>query len=153
MTTPTSPAPAQGGSWTQTGPLTFNHVLTTDSVYEKISEVPALTIPYAGVWEIAYNAHTNFALIASGGLLLIHTALYNNAGIMPGSEAVTGIQSAAGFGFQATAGQTFLYAFAAPDKVMLYGYRNGATATAGAAISSGDDGRTGIMAHWVSPGF
>ncbi|MGW5119797.1 hypothetical protein ACWEQ8_30815 [Streptomyces noursei] len=84
MTTPTSPAPSQGGSWTQTGPLTFNHVLTTDSV---------------------------------------------------------------------TAGQTFLYAFAAPDKVMLYAYRNGATATAGAAISSGDDGRTGIMAHWVSPGF
>ncbi|MEU9122259.1 hypothetical protein AB0C96_20745 [Streptomyces sp. NPDC048506] len=151
MTTPTSPAPSRGGSWTQTGPLTFNHILTADSVYEKISEVPALTIPYAGVWEIAYNAHTNFAITASGGLLLIHTALYNNAGIMPGSEAVTGIQTAAGFGFQATAGQTFLYTFAAPDTVMLYAYRNGATATA--AISSGDDGRTGIMAHWVSPGF
>ncbi|MFB7499449.1 hypothetical protein ACFC09_33025 [Streptomyces sp. NPDC056161] len=70
-----------------------------------VSDVPTLTIPYTGVWEIAYNAHVNFALPASGGVLLIHTDLRSDNGVMEGSEAITGIQSASGFGFQATAGR------------------------------------------------
>ncbi|WP_336048107.1 hypothetical protein [Streptomyces sp. CA2R101] len=152
MTSKTA-APQQGGSWVQTGPLTFTHALTgLDFDYEHISEVPTLTIPYAGVWEIAYNAHRNLALPSNGAVLLIRAALYNNGVIIEGSESVSGIQSATGFGFQSTAGQTLLHTFAAQDQVALYAHRQGPAAAVG-GISSGGDGRTGIMAHFVSPGF
>ncbi|MET7450328.1 hypothetical protein ABZT03_00245 [Streptomyces sp. NPDC005574] len=153
MTTSNTAVPQQGGSWVQTGPLAFSHSLAgADGAYEQISEVPTLTIPYAGVWEIAYHAHGNFALPSNGGVLLIRTALYKNGVLIEGSEAVSGIQSAAGFGFQSTAGQTFLHTFAAQDQVALYAHRQG-PAAAVAGVSSGGDGRTGIVAHWVSPGF
>jgi len=153
MTTPNTAAPQQGGSWVQTGPLSFTHPLTgADFVYEQISEVPTLTIPYAGVWEIAYNAHRNLALPSNGAVLLIRTALYKNGVIIEGSEAVSGIQSASGFGFQTTTGQTLLHTFAAQDQVDLYAHRQGPVAAVG-GISSGSDGRTGVMAHFVSPGF
>ncbi|WP_145883406.1 MULTISPECIES: hypothetical protein [unclassified Streptomyces] len=153
MTTSNTAVPQQGGSWVQTGPLSFGHTLSgADGVFEQISEVPTLTIPYAGVWEIAYNAHGSLSLPANGAVVLIRTALYNNGVIIAGSEAVSGIQSATGFGFQNTFGQTLLHTFAAQDQVALYAHRQG-PAPAAASISSGSDGRTGVMAHWVSPGF
>ncbi|MEV5480490.1 MULTISPECIES: hypothetical protein [Streptomyces] len=153
MTTSNAAAPQQGGSWVQTGPLAFSHSLTgADGAWEQISEAPTLTIPYAGVWEIAYHAHGSFSLPSNGAVVLIRTALYKNGVIIDGSEAVSGIQSAAGFGFQNTFGQTLLHTFAAQDQVALYAHRQG-PAAAVAAVSSGGDGRTGVMAHWVSPGF
>ncbi|WP_039938198.1 hypothetical protein [Streptomyces himastatinicus] len=153
MTTSNAAAPQQSGSWVQTGPLSFSHSLSgADGAWEQISEVPTLTIPYAGVWEIAYHAHGNFSLPSNGAVLLIRTALYNNSVIIPGSEAVSGIRSSEYFGFQSTAGQTLLHTFAAQDEVALYAHREG-PAAAVAGISSGGDGRTGVMAHWVSPGF
>lgn len=84
--------------------------------------------------------------------MLIRTALYKNGVIIDGSEAVSGIQSSAGFGMQNTVGQTLLHTFAAQDQLALYGHRQG-PAAAVAAVVSGGDGRTGVMAHWVSPGF
>ncbi|MFE7561499.1 hypothetical protein [Kitasatospora sp. NPDC057500] len=153
-TTPSTGASPQGASWFQIlPPSPFSHVLATDNTVEHITELPALTIPYAGVWQISYGVHENFALTAAGGTVLIHTVLYKNAAAIPGTEAVTGYKTLGAEGFQATTGQTVLHAFAAQDRVTLRAHRAGGTPSAGAVISSGDGGTTQIAAHWVSPGF
>lgn len=51
---------------------------------------------------------------------------------------------------QTTAGQTILEKFDVNDVITLHAYRIGANA---ASVISNGDGRTGVMAHWVSPGF
>ncbi|TXC99974.1 hypothetical protein [Streptomyces sp. ISID311] len=151
MTSPTTASSPQGRSWIQIIPNDFNHTVNSAGPnYESVSEVPKFTIPYAGVWLVSYNIRANIGLPAQGALW-IHTALFTQAGVIPGSEALTGINAGAGHGLQTTSGQTFLHAFVAGDTVELKTYRVGASS--GASILNQGDGRTGVMAHWVSPGF
>ncbi|MEH0518922.1 hypothetical protein QBA38_07715 [Streptomyces stelliscabiei] len=85
MTATTAAATVQGGSqWVQTGPI--NHPLTTTA--ERISEVPELTIPFPGVWELTYHVRTSFS---SGNqrALWIHTWLDKDGVRIEGSEART----------------------------------------------------------------
>ncbi|TVT57824.1 hypothetical protein FNH05_06940 [Amycolatopsis rhizosphaerae] len=143
-------APRSGGSqWVQTDPVDFSHSITSaDRAYEQISELPALTIPNPGVWQVSYSARTNIGNPASVSGAFLHTALFNNGALIPGSEALTGKTYNPGESSQDTIGQTFLYTFKAGDVVRLYGYRIGQPGFA--AVLSNGDGRTGITAHWVS---
>ncbi|MEV0143731.1 MULTISPECIES: hypothetical protein [unclassified Nonomuraea] len=138
-------APSGGGwEWVQTGPLSFNHPLTgATRAYERISEVPALTIPFPGVWEVSYGVRT----YTQKGLC-ITPAIFNNGTLIRGSESVVCVDSAEA-GSQDTIGQTFTHTFAAGDVVTLHAYRireGGHT-----SILSNADGRTQVTAHWVSP--
>ncbi|MEV0149770.1 MULTISPECIES: hypothetical protein [unclassified Nonomuraea] len=147
MPTPNTASPQQGASkvWLQTGPLTFAHGLRgANRVHEKVSEVPDLQIPFPGVWEVSYHALHALAMVAPH--LYIQTALFINGVLLPGSEALSGLAGATAT-LRATAGQTLLQTFAAGDVVTLHAYRNG---TGDAVIESSGDGRTGVMAHWVS---
>ncbi|HET6502539.1 MAG TPA: hypothetical protein VFG87_17430 [Amycolatopsis sp.] len=143
-------APRSGGSeWVQTDPIDFYHNFAgADRAYEQVSELPALTIPNPGVWEISYSARTNIGNPASASALYVHTAVFNNGALLPGSEALTGKTYDPGESSQDTIGQTVQYTFKAGDVVQLYGYRIGQQGSAG--ILSNGDGRTGITAHWVS---
>ncbi|MGW4403746.1 hypothetical protein ACWEJ6_06920 [Nonomuraea sp. NPDC004702] len=146
MTTPNTAPPQQGASkvWLQTGPLAFGHPLRgADRVHEKVSEVPDLQIPFPGVWEVSYHALHAVAVVSPH--LYVHTALFINGVLLPGSEAQSGL-AGVNATLRATAGQTLLQTFAAGDVVTLHAYRIG---TGEAVIESGGDGRTGIMAHWV----
>ncbi|MEU6718741.1 hypothetical protein ABZ897_45370 [Nonomuraea sp. NPDC046802] len=152
MTFPTVTS-QQGASklWVQTGPLTITpHSLNgADNNYEQISQVPPLTIPFPGVWEFFYNVRSS-VFVPANKALWVHTALFKNGAPIPGSEALTGLHGAnANQGIQSTAGQTFMDTFAANDVVTLHAYRIGRDGTA--TIISQPDGRTGVMAHWVSP--
>ncbi|MFI9275226.1 hypothetical protein ACIGXM_31615 [Kitasatospora sp. NPDC052896] len=144
----------EGGQlWVQTGPLGFNsRALTT--TYALVPEVPALKIPFPGVWAVSYHARASFQWNERGSLW-VTTALYKNNEIMRGSEAVSGMQFPEWQGTvppagQLTAGQTFLQSFDTGDVVTLHAHLNG---VGFATIVSQDDGRTGVMAHWVSPAF
>ncbi len=147
MTTPVSSR--QGSTWVQTGSVDFSHSLTgADHADELISEVPQLQIPFPGLWEIAYHARSYIGLTSSASLY-VRTALFKNGVLIPNTEALTGIQGA-NQAIQSTPGQTVLETFVAGDVVTLHAYRIG---TGTASIISNPDGRTGVMAHWVSPGF
>jgi hypothetical protein len=151
MTSTITASSQQGGStWVQTGPLDFgSHPLTgADNAYEQISEVPALKIPYPGVWEISYHARSSTTVNATGSQW-VHTALFKNGGLIPGSEALAGLYGT-NAAIQSTAGQTFMEPFVAGDVVTLHAYRIGQAGSA--AVIGQTDGRTGVMAHWVSPG-
>jgi hypothetical protein len=151
-TSTTTVATQQGGPrWVQTDPVAFSHDLTgADRAYEQVSEVGALTIPFPGVWEVSYTARTYIGLPTSTSSQYVHTALFNNGALIPGSEALTGIYGSGAAG-QYTAGQTFMHTFAAGDVVTLYAYRIGQNS---AHILSNGDGRTGVMrskglcSHW-----
>jgi hypothetical protein len=147
--TPAAASQQGGHRWVQTDSVTFNRALTgADNVYELVSDVPALTIPFPGVWEVSYSARTSISVPATYSAEYVHTALFNNGALIPGSEAVTGIYGS-NQAAQNTTGQTFLYTFQAGDVVTLHTYRIG---QAGAAsILSNSDGRTRVMAHWVDP--
>jgi hypothetical protein len=142
-------AAQQGGPrWVQTDTVDFYRNLTgADRAYEQISEVPALTIPFPGVWEISYSARTNITVPANISGLYVHTALFNNGALIPSSEALTGIYGS-NQANQDTIGQTFLSTFNAGDVVRLNTYRIGQGT---AAVISNGDGRTRVMAHWVDP--
>ncbi|WP_131739479.1 hypothetical protein [Actinomadura roseirufa] len=139
-----------GSTWIQTDPLTFGHALAGgDRVFEKISDVPDITIPFPGVWEVAYNARPIIEPSTAAPVYVI-TALYKNGVRIAGSEAVTGIAGPNQV-FQATAGQTILHKFAAGDVLTLHAAR--LEQRGKATLASNDDGRTGIALHWVDPGF
>lgn len=143
------PSRSGGQEWVQTGPLTFSHNLTgANNVYERVSEVPALTIPFPGVWEVSYHARTATYPIANTALW-VTTALFKNGGLIPGSEALSGINTSNVPGTQNTIGQAFTHTFAVGDAVTLHAFRIGQTGTA--AVYSNSDGRTAVTAHWVSP--
>lgn len=144
MTTPTSYR--QGSTWLQTSPVDCNHALSGAAYAdERISEIPDLTIPHPGVWEISYHARPWVGGNASTDAL-VRTALYKNGQVIPGTEAVAGGK----WEGQTTIGQTILEKFDVNDVITLHAYRIG---TGSASVLSNHDGRTGIMAHWVSPGF
>jgi hypothetical protein len=142
----------QGGStWVQTDPLHFSHDLTgADRAYEQVSEVPALRIPFPGVWEVSYSARTYISAPTNASSPYVHTALFKNSALIAGSEALTGMVNISSEASQHTTGQTFLHTFAAGDVVTLHAFRLGQGT---ASVISNSDGRTGVMAHWVSPGF
>ena len=144
-------APRSGGPlWVQTDPVAFDRSLTgADRAYVQVSEVPALTIPFPGVWEVSYSARVYLNPGATTTWEYVNTALSKNGAVIPGSEALTGIYGSNVASFH-TAGQTFMATFAAGDVVTLQAFRVGQTGSA--AIQSNADGRTGVMAHWVTAG-
>ncbi|MEU4462609.1 hypothetical protein AB0G20_02615 [Streptomyces sp. NPDC024017] len=148
MTATTTAATAQGGSqWAQTGPLAFNHPLTTTA--ERITEVPELTINFPGVWELTYHVRTTFR---SGNqkALWIHTWLEKDGVPIEGSEATHGRQGPDSESVQDTVGQTVLVALQVGESLTLHGRYSG---EGNASIISNDGGRTSVVAHWVTPGF
>lgn len=139
-----------GSTWVQTDPVDFYHNLSgPDRAYEQVFEVPAITIPFPGVWEVSYSARTNLGNPTSFTGLYVHTALFTNGALLQGSQAITGKSFNPGETAQDTIGQTLLTSFRAGDVVRLYAYRIGQQG--GAGVFSNPDGRTGVMAHWVSP--
>lgn len=144
MTTPANYR--QGSTWLQTSPVNFEHKLTgADRADERISEVEELKILHPGVWEISYHARSYTGGTAAASEL-VRTALFKNGQPIPGTEAITGGNTV----MQTTAGQTILEKFDVNDVITLHAYRIGANP---AAVISNGDGRTGVMAHYVSPGF
>lgn len=142
---------AADGSWAQNSTLTFSHVLDgADRVYEQVTEVPALTIPRAGVWEVDYNARGAVGMPATtAGGEYVSTALYENGAAIVGSEALIVGTVGAGSGNQATGGLSFLHTFAAGDVVTLWACRIGQAGSA--SVVSNTDGRTRISMHWIAP--
>lgn len=136
----------------QTNPLAFSHPLTGgDNADEQVTEVPDLQIPFPGVWQVSYQARSSVSLPStSASAMWVQTSLFKNGARIPGSEALAGIYGA-NVGSQATAGQTLLHKFDVGDTVTLHAYRIGQNGSA--SIISNGDGRTAVMAHWVSPGF
>lgn len=146
------PSNPGGSRWVATDPVAFTHNLTgADYAYELISEVPELEIPFPGVWEITYNARSYVDASTNRSALYVSTQLFKNGTtLIPESAALTGINTT-NHAAQTTVGQTVLQKFDKGDKVRLYAARAGQSGTA--AILSYSDGRTGITAHWVDPGF
>ncbi|PWI15957.1 hypothetical protein DI272_18655 [Streptomyces sp. Act143] len=138
-------------SWAQGSTLTFAHNLTgADRVYEQITEVPPLTIPRAGVWEVDYNARGVVQMpVGVAGAVYSSAALYKNGVIIGGSEAMLAGTNGAGSVVQATGGLSFLHPFAAGDVVTLWAYRIGTSGNA--SVVSNADGRTRISCHWLGP--
>ncbi|WP_413808119.1 hypothetical protein [Streptomyces sp. OE57] len=142
---------AADGSWAQNSTLTFTHALDgADRVYEQVTEIPDLTIPRAGVWEVDYNARGAVAMpAATAGAEYVTTALYKNGAAIVGSEALIIGTAGAGSANNATGGLSFLHFFAAGDVVTLWAYRIGQAGTA--SVISNADGRTRISMHWIGP--
>lgn len=67
-----------------------------------------------------------------------------------GTEVTIGIHGPDAESVQVTGGQTFMALFQAGDEVTLHGRYSG---EGNAAVLSNGDGRTGVVARWVSPGF
>jgi hypothetical protein len=145
------------GAWAQTPPIDFLHSLTGASrAWEVVTELPALTIPRAGVWEITYQVR-GVAQLPAPGLANIDTgvvaSLYRNGALVPGTEALVIYHNEAsldqGKQIQASACRQGMHQFAAGDTVRLAACR---LATSGiASVVSNSDGRTSITAHWVAP--
>ncbi|MEH0661055.1 hypothetical protein QA860_25645 [Streptomyces stelliscabiei] len=145
MTTPANYR--KGSTWLQTSPVDFARTISgADRVDVRINEVEELKIPFRGVWEISYQARSYTGGNASVAQF-VRTALFKNDTVLiPGTEALTGGHAV----MQTTAGQTVLEWFDVDDVITLKAYRIGASTS---QVLSNSDGRTGVMAHWVSPGF
>lgn len=130
------------------------HPLTgADRAYEQITEVPAITIPRDGVWNVSYSARTVATKPGGGGGgPHVTTALFANGALMPLTEAIGGLSTASAdgqTGVQGQAGQTFVHRFDAGDVVTLHAYRLGQNGTA--SVASTSDGRTWVTMHWLGP--
>ncbi|MER6557886.1 hypothetical protein ABT300_08985 [Streptomyces sp. NPDC001027] len=145
------------GAWVQSGTLDFLRSLTgANRAWEVVTEVPALTIPRAGVWEVAYQVRGVSLLPAPGAANTdtgVTAGMYKNGALVPGTEAIVIYHNEAagdqGKQIQATGSRQFIHTFAAGDAVQLGAYRLGTSGTA--AVVSNGDGRTSITAHWVAP--
>lgn len=144
-------------AWVQTGTLDFLHSLTgATRAWEVVTEVPTLTIPRAGVWEVNYQVR-GVALLPAPGVANIDTGvvagMYKNGALVPGTEAMVIYQSELaldqGEQIQAMGSRQFMHTFAAGDTVRLGAFRLGTSGSA--AVVSNTDGRTSITAHWVAP--
>ncbi|CCH29533.1 hypothetical protein ABZ816_15710 [Actinosynnema sp. NPDC047251] len=152
MTSSAATSANAGSTWLQTGPLAFHHKLSgADRAYDKITAVPDLTIPFPGVWEVAYAVRTNIGTPSKGAALYVSAAVFVNGGIILGTEALTGAYFNPGEAVQDTVGQTFLHTFKVGDVLTLHAFRIGQDGTTD--VLSNTDGRTRVTAHWVSPGF
>ncbi|MFF0092679.1 hypothetical protein ACFYSF_22335 [Streptomyces canus] len=144
-------------AWVQNGTLNFLHSLTGAlRAWETVPEVPLLTIPRAGVWEVNYQVRGVASLPAPGAAASdtgVVAGMYKNGALAPGTEAMV-IYHSEGAGdqgkqIQATGSRQFMHTFAAGDTVGLGAFRLG-TFGAAAVVSNGD-GRTYISAHWLAP--
>ena len=145
------------GAWAESTTLDFLHMLTgATRAWEVVPEVPLLTIPRAGVWEVNYQVR-GVALLPAPGAAGIDTGvvagMYKNGALVPGTEAMVIYQSEAagdqGKQIQATGSRQFMHLFAAGDTVGLGAFRLGTSGSA--ALVSNGDGRTCISARWVAP--
>jgi len=141
--TKTATSVQRGSQWVQTGPLVFNHTLTTTA--QRISEVPELTIPSSGVWALTYNVRSS---ARTSTAVLIYTWLGRGGGPIEGSEAIRTRSGTDAEHFQDMVGQTVLVALKEGERVTLHGQYTG-EGTAG--ILSNGHGRTSVVAHLVSP--
>ncbi|MDF2258581.1 hypothetical protein [Streptantibioticus ferralitis] len=146
----TSPLPSQLGGqlWVQTTQVDFLHRPT--SSYAPVTEVPTLTIPYPGWWEVSYHARLvvqQAATTYTDGW--VGTALFLDRVLIDGSQAVAGIGAAASVRLENTIGQTFMFKFDGGEVVALNARAIGQAAAW--TVQSNSDGRTQIMAHFVSP--
>ncbi|MFC4051889.1 hypothetical protein ACFOY4_19555 [Actinomadura syzygii] len=150
MTTPARALSLQGPSkmWVQTGPLDINQALTTSYAQVYPSGL-TITIPFPGVWEVAYQARSVINSGAANTNYWASTVLYKGQSPIDGSQALAGGGGPANLILQATAGQTVLVAFDVNDVVSLYAKGIGSQGN-NASILSNADGRTAIAAHWVS---
>ncbi|WP_327345986.1 hypothetical protein [Streptomyces europaeiscabiei] len=143
-------------AWVETGSLDFLRSLTgAIRAWEVVTEVPTLTIPRAGVWEVNYQVR-GVALLPAPGAATdtgVVAGMYKNGAVVPGTEAMVIYHSELagdqGKQIQATGSRQFMHTFAAGDTVRLGAYRLGTSGTA--AVVSNGDGRTHITAHWVAP--
>ncbi|MGW6391218.1 hypothetical protein ACWFR1_12115 [Streptomyces sp. NPDC055103] len=137
-------------SWTQNGVLTFTHSLTgADRAWEHITEVPTLTIPRAGVWEVDYNVRGVVGMpAATAGAGYVVAGLYKNGGLIVGSQAMVVGIAGTGSAAQATGGLSFLHTFATGDTVQLWANRIGQASSA--SVVSNPDGRVRISLHWLA---
>ncbi|MEU0061619.1 hypothetical protein [Streptomyces sp. NPDC006334] len=156
MTGTTASLSRVDGAWAQTGVLTFSRTLAgADRAWEVITEVPAVTIPRAGVWEVNVQARGVAALPPAtvGAGAGITVGVYKNGALIPGTETLAVFQSEAagdqGDQVQATGSRQLMHSFAAGDTVQLAAYRIGTTGTT--SIVSNGDGRVYVTAHWVAP--
>ncbi|MEU5497978.1 hypothetical protein [Streptomyces griseofuscus] len=144
-------------AWVQNGTLNFLHTLTGAlRAWETVPEVPLLTIPRAGVWEVNFQVRGVASLPAPGAAATdtgVVVGMYKNGALVPGTEAMVIYHSEAagdqGKQIQATGSRQFMHTFAAGDTVGLGAYRLGTSGSA--AVVSNGDGRTYISAHWVAP--
>ncbi|MFF5655202.1 hypothetical protein [[Kitasatospora] papulosa] len=139
-------------SWAQNGTLTFTHALTgADRAYERVTAVPALVIPRAGLWVVDYSARGVASMPASvAGAEFVSVALYKNGSVVTGTEVMVVGSNGAGTGAQATGGLSFVHTFAAVgDTLELWACRIGQLGTA--SVVSNGDGRTRIVGHWIGP--
>lgn len=145
------------GAWAQTDTLDFVHTITAPvRTWEVLTELPPLTIPRAGVWEVNYQMRGVAALPASASAATgtgVTGGTYKNGVLVPGTEAmVVYLSEAAGNqsgNVQACGSRQFMHTFAAGDTLQLAAWRPGTDGTA--AVVSNPDGRTYISAHWVGP--
>jgi len=144
-------------AWVQTDTLNFAHTITgAVRAWEVVTEVPTLTIPRAGVWEVNYQMR-GVAVLPAPGLVNTATgvtgAMYKNGALVPGTESMVIFQSEAaldqGDQVQATGSRQFMQVFAAGDKVQLAACRLNVDGTS--SVVSNADGRTSLTAHWVAP--
>ncbi|SOE31796.1 hypothetical protein [Streptomyces sp. OK228] len=145
------------GAWADSTTLNFLHTLTGAlRAWEAIPEVPLLTIPRAGVWEVNFQVR-GVALLPAPGAANTDTGvvagMYKNGALVAGTEAMVIYHSELagdqGKQIQATGSRQFMHLFAAGDTVGLGAYRLGTFGSA--AVVSNGDGRTYISAHWVAP--
>ncbi|GAA2688930.1 hypothetical protein [Streptomyces lunalinharesii] len=115
-----------------------------------ITDVPTLTIPYPGWWEVSYHARLvvqQASTTYSDGW--VGTALFVSNAPIAGSQAVAGIGAATSVRLENTIGQTFMHKFDGGEVVVLNARAIGQAAAW--TVQSNGDGRTQIMAHYVSP--
>lgn len=142
-------------AWVQTPlGLEFVHQLTGDTrAWERITEVPALTIPRPGEWRVDYQARGS-VIVPSGtaGSQYVAASIYVNGSRVAGSEAIaagTSSLSSEASADQSTGGVCFVHLFEAGDVVELWANRIGQAGTA--QVLSNADGRTSVMAVWLAP--
>jgi hypothetical protein len=146
-------------AWTQTpATLAFRHDLTGGArAWEIITEVPTLTIPRSGVWEVNYQVRGGASLPGDPAPPAVSTGvtagMHKNGAHVPGTEALViyfnTLVGDEGHHAQASASRQFMHGFAAGDRIQLAAFR---ITTAGEAqVFSNRDGRTYLTAHWVAP--
>jgi hypothetical protein len=146
-------------AWTQTpATLAFRHDLTGAArEWEIVSEVPTLTIPRAGAWEVNFQARGLIELTANQGPTAVAAgvtvAMFKNDVLVNGTEALVVHANEPvndqGKHLQTTASRQFIHGFNEGDTIQLAARRTTTTGTA--AVVSNADGRTYLTAHWLGP--
>ncbi|MBE3012823.1 hypothetical protein IL992_27090 [Microbispora sp. NEAU-D428] len=147
------------GTWSQTpATLAFRHDLTEAArEWEAVSEVPTLTIPRSGEWEVNFQVRGAVTIPPNPGPAQqatgVTAAIYKNGVLVNGTELMVVHISEPGNGpgnhVQATGSRQFMHRFDAGDTIELVARRT--TTNGSAAVVSNIDGRTYVTAHWLAP--